>query len=149
MIFDSIAIASDHRGYLLKSQLVGHFGACAYDFVDLGTNSNNPSVDYPDYAKKVAEYVVSTPNSCGVLICYSGVGMSIAANRFFGVRAVLCYSNEIARLSREHNDANVICLGAGFMNAELAIKLLEVFFDTPFETRHLNRVRKIDAVHKS
>ncbi len=147
MIFNSIAIASDHRGCQLRSQLVEHFEACGYDFTDFGTTSDTPSVDYPDYAKNVAEYVRDNVNSCGVLVCYSGVGMSIAANRFSGVRAVLCYSDEIARLSREHNDANVICFGAGFISTETAMKSLEVFFNIPFDPRHLNRVQKIDAIH--
>ena len=144
MIFDFIAIASDHRGYQLKSQLVKHFESCGYSFTDFGTTSDSPSVDYPDYAKKVAKYVISNPNSFGVLICYSGVGMSMSANRFAGIRAVLCHSSEIARLSREHNNANIVCLGAGFMNINTAKELLSIFFNTPFDPRHNTRIQKID-----
>lgn len=146
MIFSSIAIASDHRGYQLKSHLVEYFEACGYNFTDFGTTSETPSVDYPDYAKKVAKYVVGHPNSCGVLICYSGVGMSISANRFASIRAVLCYSAEIAKLSREHNNANVICIGACFVNTEVTKELLEAFFSTSFDTRHNTRIQKIDDI---
>ena len=146
MIFDSIAIASDHRGYWMKSDIMEYFQNLGYEFEDRGTASDCISVDYPDYARKVTEYVTSHKNSFGILICHSGVGMSIATNRVKGIRAVLCYNEEIAKLSREHNDANVICFGAGFINKELAIKCLEIFSNTVFDERHLPRIQKIEEI---
>ena len=144
MIFNSIAIASDHRGYLLKTRFVEYFKAHKYEFIDFGTNCDTLSVDYPDYAQKVAEYEIEHERSCGVLICYSGVGMSISANRVAGIRAVLCYSDDIAQLSREHNDANIICFGANFVNDKSAFRMFDIFFSTPFERRHIHRIRKLD-----
>ena len=144
MIFDSIAIASDHRGYLLKTRFVEFFKTHKYEFVDFGTNSEKVSVDYPDYAQKVAKYVTEHEKSCGVLICYSGVGMSISANRVPGIRAVLCYSDDIAQLSREHNNANIICFGANFVNEKTALCMFDIFSSTQFDSRHLRRIRKLD-----
>ena len=145
MIFNSIAIASDHRGYLLKARFVEYFKAHKYEFIDFGTNCDTVSVDYPDYAQKVAEYVIEHERSCGVLICYSGVGMSISANRVPGIRAVLCYSTEVAKLSREHNDTNIICFGANFVNEEAAIEMFTLFAHTQFDSRHIHRIRKLDV----
>ncbi len=144
MIFNSIAIASDHRGYLLKTRFVEFFKTHKYEFVDFGTTSDTLSVDYPDYAQKVTEYVTEHEKSCGVLICYSGVGMSISANRVPGIRAVLCYSDDIAQLSREHNDANIICFGANFVNEKTALCMFDIFSSTQFDSRHLRRIRKLD-----
>lgn len=145
MIFDSIAIASDHRGYWLKHDLMEYFGQFGYEFEDFGTENDCVSVDYPDYAKKVTDYVLSKPRSFGILICHSGVGMSIAANRVKSIRAVLCNEEEIARLSRLHNNANVICFGAGFIYNETAIRCLNTFMRTEFDERHQVRLCKIDG----
>lgn len=144
MIFGSVAIASDHRGYKLKSELIAYFDELGYKYTDFGTNDEINSVDYPDYARKVTDYVTSQKNSLGVLICHSGVGMSIAANRRKGIRAVLCYSEEIAKLSRAHNNANILCFGSGFMNVLMAKRCFRVFVDTNFEPRHAIRLMKID-----
>lgn len=146
MIFNSIVIASDHRGYWLRSDIMEHFRNLGWEVKDCGTDSDCVSVDYPDYSKKVTDYVLSTENSFGILICHSGIGMSIAANRVKGIRGVLCYEEEIARLAREHNDANVICFGSGFIDRELAIKCVDIFANTKADERHLARIRKIDAI---
>lgn len=144
MIFDSIAIASDHRGYQMKVALSAYFKELGYEYTDFGASSGSSSVDYPDYAFKVTDYVASHENSVGVLICYSGIGMSIAANRIRGMRAVLCYSNEIARLSREHNNANVLCFGAGFIDTSDAKCCFRTFINTAFDPRHSMRLRKLE-----
>lgn len=147
MEFDTIAIASDHRGYWLKLDIIKYFKEQGCEIVDFGSDNDCVSVDYPDYAKKVANYVLDNKNAFGVLVCYSGVGMSITANRFRGIRAVLCYCEEIARLSREHNDANVICFGSRYINTELAIRCIDVFANSKLaDERHLRRINKIDDI---
>lgn len=147
MAFKELAIASDHRGFWLKKDLIEYFKSQGYCIKDLGTDSDCMSVDYPDYAKKVCDYVNCHKESFGILVCHTGVGMSISANRFHGIRAVLCNTEDITKLSREHNDANVLCLGAGFIDTESAIKCAHIFAKTEFsDERHLTRIRKIDAV---
>ena len=144
MIFSSIAIASDHRGYQMKSEFITYFDEQGYRYTDFGTGNETTSVDYPDFANMVVDYVKTHEHSLGVLICHSGVGMSIVANRCKGIRAVLCYSEEIAKLSREHNNANVLCFGAGFIDISLAKKCFATFIETPFDSRHSIRLEKID-----
>ena len=143
MIFSKIAIASDHRGFELKSDIIAFLDDLGIEVFDFGTNSSDVSVDYPDYAKKVSEYVTNSQDTAGILVCYSGVGMSIAANKFQRIRAVLCYSNEIAKLSREHNNANVLCLGAGFLDFADVKIIINTFLNTDFDERHINRIEKI------
>ena len=146
MIFSKVAIASDHRGVKLKSDIIAFLDELNIDVFDFGTNSSEVSVDYPDYAKKVAEYVSNFQNAAGILVCYSGVGMSIVANKFKLIRAVLCYNNEIARLSREHNNANVLCLGAGFIDFSDVKIVINTFLDTAFDERHAKRIEKIHNI---
>jgi RpiB/LacA/LacB family sugar-phosphate isomerase len=147
MIFNAIAIASDHRGYWHKNDIIEHFKQTGYYITDYGTNNDAESVDYPDYAKQVAEHVLKNSNTFGILICNSGIGMTIAANRIRGIRAVLCYREEIAVLSREHTDANVICFGAAFTPSEYAIRYAELFAITKFsEAYHISRIKKIDEL---
>jgi ribose 5-phosphate isomerase B len=147
MQFDSFAIASDHRGYPLKAGVIRYFSSSALSITDYGPNNEDISVDYPDYAKKVALHVLENKGSFGVLICSSGIGMAIAANRFRGIRAALCNCEELAKLSREHNDANIICLGADFMNYDAAIHCITAFYNTPFAGgRHIERIKKIDSL---
>lgn len=136
-----ILIASDHAGFELKSELIKYLQEKNLPIKDLGCNSKD-SVDYPDFAKKLADKIDT--NQLGILICGSGIGISIAANRFKNIRAALCTSAEMARLARLHNDANVICFGARISNQEEAIKALEVFLNTEFEgKRHAIRVQKM------
>ncbi len=142
LVFSKIAIASDHGGFQLKKYIIENIGI---PITDLGPLSGNISVDYPDYAQKVVEYITKSSNVCGVLICRTGVGMSIAANKYPKIRALLCAGNEnIVRLSRQHNNCNVICFGADFISTEQAVSCLKIFVHTNFEgERHQKRLDKI------
>ncbi len=141
---DTVAIAADHGGFELKATLSADLRARGYEVLDFGTNSGD-SVDYPDYAEMVAEAVRAGRAGRGVLICGSGIGMSIAANRFPGIRAALVHDNLSARLCRQHNDANVLCLGGRLIGPEVARDCLTAFLDTPFEGgRHARRVGKLE-----
>lgn len=138
-----IYIASDHAGFELKSKLIELFSD--YDFIDLGPDSNN-SVDYPDYAQAVSKAVLGDTASKGILLCGSGIGMSIAANRFNGIRAALCMNPELAALSRKHNNSNILVLAARFISEDEAKKIIQAWLDTDFEgDRHLKRIEKIDT----
>ncbi|MCK9575245.1 MAG: ribose 5-phosphate isomerase B [Clostridia bacterium] len=138
-------IASDHAGFVLKEKLKKYLVKIKIDFTDLGTNSGI-SVDYPDLAKLLCNEVLCLPNSSGVLICGTGIGMCITANRFKGIRAVLPFNVATARLSRSHNNANVLCLGGRVISYFKALRFLKTFLKTPFlnEERHINRIEKID-----
>ncbi len=138
-----IAIGSDHAGFSLKKELIFWLEINDLDIHDFGTYSE-ASVDYPDYAHAVSEAVESGEYEFGVLICGTGLGVSITANKHQGIRAALCWQGEIARLSRVHNDANIICFPGRFIESDEAIKMLEIFLKTEFEGgRHLRRVNKI------
>ena len=137
---ETIFIASDHAGFDLKKQILNTVKA---KLIDLGANTEE-SVDYPDYAKKLVSKIKTTENSKGILICGSGIGMSIAANRDRNIRAGLAFEPEIAQLMREHNDANVLVLPAKFMNVQDVLKCIENFLTTNFAGgRHQNRVKKL------
>lgn len=143
-----IIFGADHGGFNLKSALVKYAGDIGYKVVDIGTFSSK-SVDYPDFAKKVAEEVVDDSNNAGVLVCRTGIGMSISANKITGARAALCYSEKIAELSRSHNDANILCLGADFIDLEEAKRIFKKWIDTHFEGgRHRKRVEKIEELER-
>ena len=134
-----IFIASDHAGYEMKTALNYHFSS----FIDLGTNSFD-SVDYPDFAHKLTREILKNEGSFGILICGTGVGMSIAANRLEGIRAGLVSSVEVTRLIRQHNDANVLVIPGRFMEVEEAINCVQTFIETQFEEgRHKQRIEKI------
>jgi ribose 5-phosphate isomerase B len=140
-----LLIASDHAGFELKEKLKAQLQRRGVAYEDLGTHSAD-SVDYPDYARRVAEAVSKGEAERGVLVCGSGQGMAMAANRFHGVRAALPFNEETARLVREHNDSNVLALGGRVLPAETAEKILDVWLTTPFAGgRHAGRVKKIDA----
>ncbi|MSP83414.1 MAG: ribose 5-phosphate isomerase B [Alphaproteobacteria bacterium] len=137
-----IAIGSDHAGLGLKAVLVTEMSNLGYKVDDLGT-SGAGSVDYPDYADRVAEALAAGWADRGVLVCGTGIGMSMAANRHRHVRAAVCHDAVSARLTRAHNDANVLCLGARLIGEEVAKDCLRVFLATPFEGgRHAARVAK-------
>ena len=137
-----IFISSDHAGYNLKSKIISYFSK-KQKIIDLGPNSKN-SVDYPDYAKLLSKKVGSTNGSFGILVCGSGMGMSIAANKNKYIRAALCYSKKNTRLSRLHNNANIITLGSRLIDKNKAFNLIKIFLSTKFEGgRHLRRVKKI------
>ena len=136
-------IGSDHGGVELKSQLIEFAQEQGFNIQNLGTDSRD-SVDYPDYAAKVARAVVKNENSFGIAICRSGIGVSMSTNKIKGARAALVNSEIIAELSRKHNDANIICFGADFINTETAKKALVKFISTDFEGgRHEQRVDKM------
>lgn len=137
-----IAIACDHGGVDLKDALKARFSE--YEWLDLGTNSED-AVDYPDYGQKLAEAIRDDKAETGIAICGSGIGISIAVNRYPFIRAALCTNVTMARLTRLHNDANVLALGSRLMSLEAAKECADVFFSTEFEGgRHEGRVKKLD-----
>lgn len=138
-----VALGADHRGFALKQLLAQYLAAHGYQVLDMGPDDAE-RVDYPDYAFKVAEAVDSGRAARGILICSTGIGMSIAANRLPRVRAALCACPKLARLSREHNDANVLCLGADVVTQAAAKRILSVWLKTEFAGgRHSRRLAKI------
>jgi len=141
------AIGSDHRGYNLKENIKEYLKLQKYSFKDVGTDSTT-SVDYPDYAQKVGNLVSERKVNYGILICGSGIGVSIAANKIRNIRAVNATSPEIADMSRRHNNANIICFGADFIDIVKAEEYLNIFINTPFEggERHERRIQKINDI---
>jgi len=138
-----ITIAADHAGIKFKADVIKHLKKKKNTVKDLGP-FNEDSVDYPDYAKAVAKAVASKKSKYGILICGSGIGMSMAANKVKGIRAALVYDIYSAQMSRLHNDANIICIGSRTMTAKNAVKLIDKWLATAFEGgRHLKRVKKI------
>jgi ribose 5-phosphate isomerase B len=139
-----IALGSDHAGFELKDKLKQHLEDNGVAVEDMGTNST-ASVDYPDYAQKVGEEVVSHQADLGILVCGSGIGMSIAANKIHGVRAAHVHDEAEAQLSREHNDANVLALGARMLDAKSAFGIVDRWLATPFSggERHKRRIEKV------
>ncbi len=139
----AIAIASDHAGYDLKSLLIEELKALGHEALDLGTH-DSASVDYPDFGHALAEAIVSGKAERGVAVCGTGIGISIAVNRHAGVRAAVCHDETSARLAREHNDANVLALGARLIGPEVAKDCLKTFLETEFSKgRHTPRVAKL------
>jgi ribose 5-phosphate isomerase B len=139
-----IAIASDHAGYGLKEEIRSFLEQRGHHVDDMGAAGHAPSVDYPDFAFEVARTVASGGVDRGILVCGTGIGMSMAANRIDGIRAALCHDSYTARMCREHNDANVLCLGGRTTGVATALDLVAVFLDTGFEGgRHERRVNKI------
>ncbi len=138
-----IFISSDHAGYNLKEQIKKKFSK-RYKFQDLGTDDPKISVNYPDYAHKLCKKVAINNKNMGILVCGSGMGMSMAANRHKKIRAAVCYSLKNTKLSRLHNNANIITLGSRLIKKNIAFKCIEVFVNTKFEGgRHQKRIRKI------
>jgi ribose 5-phosphate isomerase B len=140
-----IAAASDHAGFDLKDEVVKRLRAAGHEVLDLGTDAAATSVDYPLYAHAVARAVTSAEVERGVLVCGTGIGMCIAANRHAGIRAADCTTVELAEMSRRHNDANVLCLGGRVLDLETAWQITLTWLQTPFEGgRHERRVAEID-----
>lgn len=143
-----IAIASDHRGYLLKQRILSQLTASGHEVVDEGPASDE-SVDYPDYAALVAEHVSNGTADRGILICGTGIGMAITANKFPGVRAASCFDEVTAEISRRHNDLNVLCLSGDLLSASSVDRLIKIWMETEFEGgRHQRRVDKIHQYDK-
>ncbi len=138
-----IFISSDHAGYNLKEQIKKKFQK-KYYFQDLGTDNSKLSVNYPDYAHRLSKRVAKSASNIGILVCGSGMGMSMAANRHKKIRAAVCYSVKNTKLSRLHNNANIITLGSRITKKNTAFKCIEVFMNTKFEGgRHKKRIKKI------
>ena len=143
LIFKKICIGSDHAGYKLKEFIKDFLIKKNVSIIDLGPNDEN-SVDYPDYAKKVSNRVKSKKSEVGILVCGSGTGMSISANKIKGIRAAVCYNLRSTRLCRQHNNANIIAIGSRLIQKKEALRLIKIFLETKFEGgRHLRRVKKI------
>ena len=142
-IFKTVCIASDHAGFNMKENIKNHLIDKKVSIFDLGPFINK-SVDYPEFAKKLANRIRLKKSDVGILVCGSGTGMAISANKIKSIRAAVCYNLKSTRLSRQHNNANIIALGARFTNKKLSLKLVETFLRTKFEGgRHLRRVKKI------
>lgn len=140
---DTVAVASDHAGVELKGIVAGEIAALGFKVLDLGTQGS-ASVDYPDFGRAVAEHVVAGKAKAGVIVCGTGIGISIAANRVPGARAVLAHDTYGARMGREHNDGNILALGARVIAIDTAKHLVREFFATPFGGgRHAGRVAKL------
>jgi ribose 5-phosphate isomerase B len=138
-----IFISSDHAGFKLKEEIKSHLSKKKLSFQDLGP-FNDDRVDYPDYAHKVARKVKSNKSNVGILVCGSGMGMNIAANRHKNIRAAQCFNLKSTKLSRLHNDANIITLGSRLLTKKLAINCVNTFLNTKFEGgRHSKRIKKI------
>lgn len=141
-----IGIASDHGGYALKEEVKKYLEEKGVDFIDYGTNSLE-SVDYPDYGKKAAEAVVSGEVEKAIVVCGTGIGISIAANKVDGIRCALCSDTYSARMSREHNDANMLGLGGRVIGVDLALEIVETWLNGKFQAgRHERRVNKINEI---
>lgn len=141
-----IALGADHGGFELKNIIKHHLLNRGYEIIDFGTNSTD-SVDYPNYAKLVGDAVINREAEFGILVCGTGVGISIAANKINGIRCALCTNTTMARLTREHNDANVLALGGRIVGDVLALEMVETFLTTEFEGgRHAKRVGLISTL---
>jgi len=141
-----VAVGADHAGCTLKAALADHLRGLGHEVLDFGASDPLVSVDYPVYALAVGKAVASGDAELGVLVCGTGIGMSIAANKVQGVRAALVHDATTARLAREHNNANVFVVGGRLMAAPLAVELLDVFLSTSFEPRHARRLELIASI---
>ncbi|UWI83187.1 bifunctional 2-polyprenyl-6-hydroxyphenol methylase/3-demethylubiquinol 3-O-methyltransferase UbiG [Wolbachia endosymbiont of Howardula sp.] len=145
-----ISMTSDHAGYILKSEIKHYLKNIGnYQVIDHGCDNQDDPVDYPDYAVKVVEDIRRKKSSYGILICGTGLGMSIAANRFTDIHAVVCHSCELAQLAREHSNANILCLGARMISQDLAISIVKQFLETNFSKDHRHQIRldKLNHMH--
>ena len=142
-IFKTVCIASDHAGFNLKENIKNHLIDKKISIFDIGPYDDQ-SVDYPDFAKKLSNRIKLKKSEVGILVCGSGTGMAISANKVKKIRAAVCYNIKSTRLSRQHNNANIIALGSRLIKKKLSLRLVEVFLKTKFEGgRHLRRVKKI------
>ena len=143
-----IVLGSDHAGFSLKETVKEHLSSQGWDVIDCGTDSEE-SVDYPDFAEKVARAICDGVCEKGILICGTGIGISIAANKLPGIRAAVCHDLFTAQASREHNDANILAMGARVLDPSLALEMVDVWLATPFSGgRHQRRIDKISVLEK-
>ncbi len=144
-----VFLGADHRGVVVKAKIVTLLQRLGHEAVDLGSHDENCSCDYPKYSFLVGNSVVKNKDSRGILICLSGIGHSIAANKVKGVYAALCYTKEAAVLSRQHNNANVLILGSNFISEKTMFAMVKVWLETPFEGgRHLRRIDQVKAMER-
>lgn len=145
-----VALGSDHAGFWLKEEIRRHLDQKDIAWIDLGPFKLKTMDDYPDYAKKVAQYVASKKGSMGILVCSTGFGMALAANKVKGARAVSVESTEGARLARRHNDANILCLGSRFLKQSTSKKIVDVFLKEKFDggARHVRRISKVRNIER-
>lgn len=143
-----IAIGADHGGFPLNERIIEELRNTGHELIDFGTHDGSVPDDYPDYAKQVGEAVQNRTAEIGILVCGSGVGAAVAANKLYGIRAALCSDTYSAHQSREHDDCNVLCLGARVVGVELALDIVRAFVGAKFtgEERHLRRLAKIKAM---
>ncbi len=140
-----LAIGGDHAGFDYKQQIFQELAQQGYEIEDFGTHQPD-SVDYPDFAHPVASFVEANPESKGILVCGSGNGVAMVANKHAGIRAALCWNEELASLARKHNDANILCIPARFVSPQMASSMISTFLSQEFEGgRHANRVGKISC----
>ena len=144
-----IVIGSDHAGFEHKKKISELIASLGHDIIDIGTGDEN-SVDYPDYGEKGAREICCGQAELGVLICGTGIGISMAANKVKGIRAAVCWNEETASLTRQHNDANILCIGARFITVGEALNITKVFLDTPAskDERHQRRIDKISSIEE-
>lgn len=142
-----IAIGSDHGGYELKQEVIAHLQEMGHEVEDFGCHSK-ASCDYPEFGRAAAQAVADGTCEKGIVICTTGIGISIVANKVKGIRCALCSDTVTARLTREHNDANMLAMGAGIVGKNLAMGIVDTFFGTPFseEEKHMRRVRAIETL---
>ncbi len=145
-----IAIGADHAGFPLNERVIAELRAAGHELIDFGTHDGSQPDDYPDYAKQIGEAIQRGDAEIGILICGSGVGAAVAANKLGGIRAALCSDTYSARQSREHDDCNVLCLGARVVGVELALELVRTFVAARFsgKERHRRRLKKIAAMEE-
>lgn len=143
-----IVVASDHRGFQVKARILNQIAELGHEIQDFGPDSSD-IVDYPDYGANASRAVAEGRADRAILICGSGIGMSIVANKFPGVRAALCHDELTAEMSRRHNDANVLCLSSDLLGERLTFRMIEIWLDTQFEGgRHARRIAKINDIEK-
>ena len=145
-----IAIGADHAGYPLNERVIEELRNAGHELIDFGTHDGSVPDDYPDYAKKVGESIQSGSTEIGILICGSGVGAAVAANKLRGIRAALCGDTYSGHQSREHDDCNVLCIGARVTGVELALEIVRAFVNARFtgEERHKRRLAKVAELEK-
>ena len=140
-----LAIGGDHAGFDYKQKIFHNLKQQGFEIEDFGTH-NPDSVDYPDFAHPVASFVEANPDSLGILVCGSGNGVAMAANKHSGIRAAVCWNEELAKLARQHNNANILCIPARFVSPQMAASMISTFLSEQFEGgRHANRVHKISC----
>ena len=145
-----VVVAFDHRGMKLRERLLVELGSLGHDVLDLGTDAPSPRIDYPDKARELGEVIQAGGAERGILVCGSGVGASVAANKLRGIRAAVCHDTYSARQGVQHDDMNVLCLGAEIVGEELAVELVRVFVAAEFDggERYVRRLEKVQALEE-